>query len=84
MSTDPNQSLPSDTQRWWQSRTVWCAAVPLIVSLAHFAGVTLSPDVQATLPDVLMTVAAAVGSAGAMFYRIRASKTIISTAQKDQ
>ncbi len=71
----------NDNQPWWQSRTVWCAMVPLITSLAHFAGVTLSPDTQSSLPDVLMAIAGAIGAVGAIFYRIKATKAI--SAQKD-
>lgn len=72
---------PATSQVWWQSRTVWCAVVPLIVSLSHLAGITLPSDVQASLPDILASTAGSIGSIGAIIYRIKAEKPIAPKGQ---
>jgi hypothetical protein len=68
---------------WWQSRTIWCAVVPLVVSIARLFGVSLPDDVQASLPDVLMAVASAVGAIGAIIYRVKAIQPIAVPVHAD-
>ena len=45
----------TNTKPWWQSRTVWAAAVTMLAGLFHLAGIELS----ATLQDELVTLVTA-------------------------
>jgi hypothetical protein len=45
----------TNTKPWWQSRTVWAAAVTMLAGLFHLTGIELS----ATLQDELVTLVTA-------------------------
>ena len=45
----------TNTKPWWQSRTVWAAAVTMLAGLFHLADIELS----ATLQDELVTLVTA-------------------------
>ena len=45
----------TNTKPWWQSKTVWAAAVTMLAGLFHLSGIELS----ATLQDELVTLVTA-------------------------
>jgi 4-amino-4-deoxy-L-arabinose transferase-like glycosyltransferase len=65
-----------ETMSWWRSRTVWAGLVAVLASLLAGLRVTISPDTQAGLVDVLANLAAAVAGAVAVWGRIRAERRI--------
>lgn len=60
----------TDVKSWIQSKTIWSVLVTLAPFITRLAGF----DVDATLADIL-TIA---GAAGAIYFRVTASKKLSS------
>ena len=67
-------------KKWWQSKTIWGAAITVTSVLGGFFGLELTADEQALLTDTLVAAVGAVGGlvgAGVSVYgRVKADKSI--------
>lgn len=57
---------------WYTSKTVWSGIVSLIAGLAGTFDYTVTPAQQAALPDLMVSLAAAIGGLGTIIGRIKA------------
>lgn len=73
--SDP-QTLETLTKPWWQSRTVWGAAVTVASAAAGAFGYGLPADVQGQVVDLLSTGGALVGGALALWGRVKADRAV--------
>jgi hypothetical protein len=65
-----------DMKQWYQSRTIWGAAVAIAASLAHAGGVNVSAGDQMQAADALVSLAGTVGGLVAIWGRVRASAKV--------
>ena len=66
-----------ETKVWYQSRGVWGGLLALVAAiLAPVAGVTLDAAAQGEIVDIIIGASGLVGSAFAIYGRIKASSTI--------
>ena len=64
------------TKSIWASKTVWAGLVAVIAGVAGIWGYSISPEDQSSIVEIVLAVAAAVGGAGAIVGRIKASKAV--------
>lgn len=65
-----------DSKSIFASKTVWGGGAALIAGALGIFGYSVSPADQATIVRLALDVVAALGGAGAVFGRIKASKRI--------
>ena len=65
------------TKKWYESRGVWGGLVALVAAIvAPLAGISLDAAVQGEIVDIAVGAAGLVGSALAVYGRVKASSTI--------
>jgi FtsH-binding integral membrane protein len=69
-----------DSKAWYESKSVWGGIVSVLAGVAALVGHALSPQTQAALTDngvaIATAVATIVGSALAIYGRLKADKVI--------
>lgn len=65
-----------ENEKWYESRGVWGGIVGLVAMAGGYFGYQVSPDDQEALVVLIMGLAGSVGSATAIYGRIKASKKI--------
>jgi hypothetical protein len=66
----------TNTKPWWQSRTVWAAAVSLLAGLFHLAGLDLDASLQDELVTLLTACAQIAAGITAFIGRLKADARI--------
>lgn len=61
---------------WWQSKTLWGAAVTLLSAVLGLAGLELTEGDRASLTELLTSLGAAMGGLMALYGRITAKARI--------
>jgi hypothetical protein len=69
----------NETKPWYVSRTVWIGAAQIAIGAATAAGMIdldAAQDAQAQAPEVVTGLVNAALGAGAVYYRIKATKQV--------
>lgn len=66
----------TNTKAWWQSKTIIGSGVAVLATIAGFFNVTLGPDVQSQIVEVVSTMGAVIGSIIAIVGRFTSDKTL--------
>lgn len=64
------------TKPWWQSKTLWGAAVTLVAAALGMAGIDLADSERESVTEMLTSLGAAIGGLIAIFGRISARSRI--------
>lgn len=70
--SDPN----TDPKPWYLSKTIIGSIIAVLATVAGFFNVTLGPEVQSQIVEVVATLGAVVGSIIAIIGRFTADKTL--------
>jgi hypothetical protein len=71
-----------DGKPWYLSKTIWGAVVAaLSIGLGLWRHLTMSPQDQASLVDVIVGIAGSMGSVVAIYGRVTATTSINSSSQ---
>ena len=65
-----------DKKKWYQSKTIWGAAITIASLVLTQLGYTVSAEDQASVIDYIVNTAGYVGGVVAIYGRIKASKQI--------
>jgi hypothetical protein len=65
-----------ETQKWYQSKTIWGVVVAVIAMILKQFGKEIGAEDQANLVNILLSVAEYGGSLFAIYGRVRATKAI--------
>lgn len=68
--------MMTDIKPWWQSKTLWGAAVTLAAAGLGLVGIDVSEADRGLLVDLLASLGAAIGGILAIFGRIAAKQRI--------
>ena len=68
-----------ETKVWWQSRTILASIVTVIALIAGGFNLTIDTQTQGEVVELVSVVVGVVGSAVAIWGRVKASKTIKTT-----
>ena len=66
----------TEPKPWWQSKTIIGSAVAVIATIGSFFNVSVGPEVQSQMVEVVSTIGAVIGSIIAIVGRFTADKTL--------
>ena len=66
----------NETKQWYQSRTIWGAAIAIAASVAHAGGISLSASDQSQIVDGALSISGALGGLLAIYGRVAAKSKL--------